>query len=163
MKVKRLNRCRISIDIIKVNLKIKLKDCEIRNDLFWVKERIYMLVKEKVYFAIIEHVHGSSLENHAKKEIIYDRVHRYYYWFKMTNIVAQYIKICHACKRNKPYHDFKYKLLKPLSMSKRYFQNISINFIMSFFKCKRNKRIYKNVIIVVNKFSKKRNSYYWTS
>ena len=42
MKTKRLEKRKISINITKAKIKLKLKRCEIRDDLFWMKERIYV-------------------------------------------------------------------------------------------------------------------------
>ena len=47
-------------------------------------------------------------------------------------------------------------LFKFLSISKRYFQNISINFIILLSICKRHEKNYEHIIIVVNKSSKKK-------
>ena len=156
MEAKRLGRRRIPIDITRTGLKIELGDCEIRNDLFYVKGRIYVPAKEEVYTAIIEHIHGSPPGGHAGREITYDRVHRYYYWPRMTSTVAQYVKACHDCKRNKPYHDPKHGLLKPLPVPERYFQDISVDFIVSLPRCKRNGRVYENIMVVVDRLSKKK-------
>ena len=156
MKVKRFDHRKISIDLVRKELKLKLKNCEIKENLLWVKDRIYVLEKKSLYTNIIKQTHESLLESHAKRGAIYEKVNRHYYWFKMINIVAQYIKACHACKRTKIYRDDKHELLRSLSISKRYFQNISMNFIISLLVCKRYDKSYEHIMIVVNKLFKKR-------
>ena len=156
MKVKRFDYQKILIDLIRKKLKLKLKNCEIKENLLWVKNRIYVLEKKSFYANIMKQTHESLLENHTNRDAIYDKVNRHYYWFKMINIVAQYIKVCHACKRTKIYRDDKHELLKFLSISKRYFQNISMNFIISLLVCKRYHKTYEHIMIVVNKLFKKR-------
>ena len=156
MKVKRFDHRKISIDLIRKELKLKLKDYEIKENFLWMKDRIYVLEKKSFYVNIIKQTHESLLENHVKRDATYDKVNRHYYWFKMINIVAQYIKVCHACKRTKIYRDDKHELLKFLSISKRYFQNISMNFIISLLVCKRYDKSYEHIMIVVNKLFKKR-------
>ena len=74
----------------------------------------------------------------------------------MIYIVAQYIKTYHPCKKTKVYRNDKHNLLKFLSISKRYFQNILIYFIISLFVCKRYDKFYEHIMIVVNKFFKKK-------
>ena len=74
----------------------------------------------------------------------------------MINIVAQYIKTCHVCKRTKIYRDDEHKLLRFLLILKRYFQNISMNFIISLLVCKRYDKSYEHIMIVVNKLFKKK-------
>ena len=70
--------------------------------------------------------------------------------------VQQYIKACHACKKTKHYRDAKQKLLNSLSISKNYFQNISIDFITFLSICKRHELNYEHIMIVVNKLFKKK-------
>ena len=57
MKIKKFERRKISINITKAKIKLKLKRCEIRDDLFWVKKRIYVFQNEKVYAALIKQMH----------------------------------------------------------------------------------------------------------
>ena len=70
--------------------------------------------------------------------------------------IQQYIKTCHACKRIKHYRDAKQKLFNFLSISKNYFQNISIDFITSLSICKRHELNYEHIMIVINKLFKKK-------
>ena len=156
MKAKRSNQRKISIDLVRKELKLELNDCEIKEIFFWVKNRIYVLEKKPLYANFIKQTHESLLESHAKRDAIYDKVNKHYYWFRIINIVAQYIKTCHVCKRTKIYRDDKHKLLKFLSISKRYFQNISMNFIISLLVCKRYDKSYEHIMIVVNKLFKKK-------
>ena len=79
MKVKRLRKRRVLINITKAKIKLKLKRCEIRNDLFWVKEKIYVLQNEKIYFALIKQIHDSQIKKHVNRKIIYNRIARWYY------------------------------------------------------------------------------------
>ena len=60
------------------------------------------------------------------------------------------------CKRIKAFRKNKHELLKSLFISKRYFIDISMNFIVALLVCKRNERNYKYIMIVVNRLSKKK-------
>ena len=73
----------------------------------------------------------------------------------MTKTIIKYVKNCHICKKIKHYRKNKQKLFKSLSIFERYFQNISIDFIISLFKCMRNDKIYKHIMIIMNRFNKK--------
>ena len=123
---------------------------------FWIKNRIYVLEKKLFYANIIKQTHESLLESYAKRGAIYNKVNKHYYWSQMINIVTQYIKACHVCKRTKIYRDDKHELLRSLLISKRYFQNISMNFITSLLVCKRYDKFYEHIMIVVNKLFKKK-------
>ena len=120
MKAKRENFKRISFDIIKNEIKFEFENCEIKKNLFWVKNKLYVSTNKSFHATLIKHIHESSFENYAKKVVTYDKVNTHYYWFKMTNIITQYVKTCHSCKRIKTYREKKHDLLKSLSISKKY-------------------------------------------
>ena len=80
IEVKRLEFRRIFVDIIKTKIRLKLDDCEIRNnDLLWVKNRLYVLENEKLHKIILKQFHDVSISDHANRAIIYDRLSIYYY------------------------------------------------------------------------------------
>ena len=137
-------------------MKLKLDKCEIRDDFFWIKNRIYVSQNEKIYSTLIKLIHDSFVKKHVEKKITYNRVVRYYYWFKMTHIIDQYVKIYHFCKRTKIYRNAKQKLLNSLSISKKYFQNISMNFIVELSKCVRNEKTYEHIMMIIDKLFKKK-------
>ena len=156
MKSKRNELRRISINIIKIEVRLKLNDCEIRDDLFWMKNKLYVFQDDDVFVVILKQIHESSFEKHANKIIIYDRVFTHYFWSRMTDTIARYVKSCHQCRRIKAYREDKQELLKSLSISNRYFQDISIDFITFLSICKRHDRNYEHIMIIVDKFFKKK-------
>ena len=123
---------------------------------FWIKNKIYVSQNEKLYFVLIKLNHDFTMKNHANKKITYNRITRHYYWFKMTHTINRYVKICHQCKRTKTYRDAKQNFLNSLFISKKYFQNISMNFIMKLSKCVKNERIFEHIMIIMNKLFKKK-------
>ena len=161
MKIKRLNKKRVFLNITKIEVKLKLVRCEIRDNFFWIKNKIYVSQNEKLYFVLIKLSHDFTMKNHANKKITYNRITRHYYWSKMTHTINRYVKICHQYKRTKTYRDAKQKLLNSLFISKKYFQNISMNFIMKLSKCVKNERIFEHIMIIMNKFFKKKSSSFW--
>ena len=74
----------------------------------------------------------------------------------MTKDVARYVKACLACRRIKAYRDGKHGLLKPLPLPKRYFQDISVDFIVELFVCILNGRKYQHIMVIVDRLSKKK-------
>ena len=121
MKSKRERLRRISSNIIKIEVRLELDDCEIKNELFWIKSRLYVFHDDDVFAIIFKQIHESSSKEHVDRAIIYDRVSIHYFWSRMTDIVARYVKNCHQCRRIKTYREDKQELLKSLSISKRYF------------------------------------------
>ena len=72
----------------------------------------------------------------------------------MIAFVIKYLKFCYFCRRNKVYRKIKQKLFKSLFISNRYFKNIIVNFIIFLFICTRNKKHYKHIIIIIDRFFK---------
>ena len=72
----------------------------------------------------------------------------------MIAFVIKYLKFCYFCRRNKVYRKIKQKLFKLLFIFDCYFKNIIVNFIIFLFICTRNKKHYKNIMIIINRFFK---------
>ena len=156
MEAKREDLKRIPMNIIKEGVRLELEDCEIREDLFWIKDKLYVSSNESLHAALIIHIHESPFGDHAGRAVTYDRVSTHYYWPRMTNTIAQYVKACHSCKRIKAYREGKHGLLKSLPIPKRYWQDISVDFITPLLACVRNGRRFRHVMVVVDKLFKKR-------
>ena len=156
MNVKRIDKRKIFSAFYKKNIKLKLNHCKIQNDLFWIKNRMYVSANEVLQIDIIKITHESKSIDHAERSTTYNKINRHCYWFKMYASIQQYIKTCHACKRIKHYRDAKQELFNSLSISKNYFQNISIDFIIFLLICKRHELNYEHIMIVVNKLFKKK-------
>ena len=157
IEVKRQELRRISADIIKTEIRLKFDDCEIRkNDLLWIKNRLYVLEDEELHRVILKQFHDASISDHADRAITYDRLSTHYYWSRMLHTVFRYVKSCTQCKRIKAYRQGKQGLLKSLPIPERYFQNISVDFITSLSTCTRYDRAYKHIMVVVDRLSKKK-------
>ena len=73
----------------------------------------------------------------------------------MTDTVQRYIRNYYIYKRIKAYREIKAGLLKPLLIPDRYWKDIIINFIISLSKYRRYRRVYKYIIVIVDRLSKK--------
>ena len=68
----------------------------------------------------------------------------------MFNNIHQYIQNCNVCERTKPWWDMKQRFLKPLSISDRIWQKISMNFIVALSESEG----YLNIMIITDRLSK---------
>ena len=129
------------------------------------KKKIYVSQNEKIYFALIKQIYDFQIKNHVEKKVTYNRITRWYYWSKMTHIIDRYVKTCHLCRRIKIYRENKQKLLNSFLIFEKYFQNISIDFIIKLLKCVKHEKTYEHIMIVMNKFFKKKSWFWihWTS
>ena len=156
MEAKRLGKRRVPVEVTRAGVKLELGRCEIQDGLLLIKGRIYIPQDEEVYSALIKQVHDSTVGGHAGREITYSRIARWYYWPRMTHTVDQYVKACHLCRRTKPYREAKQGLLNPLPIPERYFQDISVDFIVGLPRCLRHGRSYEHIMVVVDRLSKKK-------
>ena len=156
MDAKRQGRRRTPVAATRAGVKLELGSCEIKDDLFWVKDRVYVSQNEDVHDALIKSFHDSRVGGHAGREVTYSRIHRWYYWPKMTHTIDRYVKACLSCRRTKSYREAKKGLLNPLPIPERYFQDISVDFIVGLPKCTRRGRIYEHIMVVVDRLSKKK-------
>ena len=154
MKAKRNNNRKISIKLIKKKVRLKLNDCEIKHEFFWVKKRLHMFWKKLLQIDIIKHIYKSLQKNYVERNIIFTRFNIYYYWQNIIVFVIKYLKFCYFCRRNKAYREIKHKLFKLLFISDRYFKKIIVNFIIFLFTCTRNDKHYKHIIIIIDRFFK---------
>ena len=155
MAAKTPGQPRILHDLIKEGVRLELGDCKIHGQMLYIGSRLYVPDKPKLKTNIIKNIQESLPGGHAGRSSTYDRVSSHYYWPRMTDTVARYVKSCHACKRSKAYRDGKHGLLKPLPIPDRYWQDISVNFITPLPICNRFGRKYEH-IMVVDRLSKKK-------
>ncbi|KAI1665643.1 Chromo domain containing protein [Pyrenophora tritici-repentis] len=118
-------------------IRLELSDCLIHDRVFYVKKKVYIPESGTLRTRIIERVHRSYCGGYSGKH-------------------AQYVKNCLACWRSKSYRDGKHGLLHPLPIPKRYWSSISIDYITHLPPCTDNGRTYTNVLVIVNRLSKKK-------
>ena len=111
---------RISQDLIKNDLRLELEDCQLEDDLLYVRKRLYVPNIDELKTRIVKFIHDSSSRGHAERAATYNRVNTHYYWLEITNTVSRFVSNCYVCKRFKSYREGKHGLLKSLSMSERY-------------------------------------------
>ena len=123
-----------------------------------MKTRLYVPPNKDntLYTSIIKEVYTSLPGGHAGRSSTYDRLSRWYYWPRMTDMVARFIRSCNICKRSKSYREGKQGLLQPLPIPDRYWTDISINFITPPPVSLRYGRKYQHIMVVVDCLSKKK-------
>ena len=132
-----------------VNLKIQLSDCQVdgqgqlrHRGKVWVpgapfttdeerKNADYELQRMDILRTkIIQRCHDSSISGHPGREGTISIVGRDYYWPLLSQHVRRFCRNCDVCGRSKVWRDLKNGLLKPLPVPDRFYQEISIDFII---------------------------------
>lgn len=137
-------------------LKLELADCQIHQNLLYVNNRLFVPDVPELRTRIIREIHETPPGGHAGRSSTYSRLSTHYYWPRMTDSVARYVKSCYDCLRSKSYREGKHGLLKPLPVPDRYWHDISIDFITHLPLCQRYGRSYEHIMVVVDRLSKKK-------
>jgi hypothetical protein len=137
-------------------VRIELADCTIQDGLLYINHRIYVPNVNDVRTKILEQSHRTFCGGHTGKHESYSRLSRWYYWPRMTTDIAQYVRNCLVCKRTKSYRDGKHGLLHPLPIPHKYWSSISMDYITHLPPCKHNGQIYTNILVIVDRLSKKK-------
>ena len=83
-------------------------------------------------------------------------VWRHYYWSGMKEMIQQFIRNCHVCKRAKAARDTYHGLLQPLPVPEQAWTDITINFVVGLPRCKAYRQIYDAIPMVIDWLSKER-------
>ena len=75
--------------------------------MLYVGPRLYIPDDPELKTKIIKFIYESLPGGYTGRSLTYNRVSFYYYWLRMTDTVARYIKSCHAYKRSKSYKEGK--------------------------------------------------------
>ena len=79
---------------------------------------------------IIQRCHDSPISGHPGREGTMYIVGRSYYWPLMSYHIRRFCRNCDACGRNKVWRDQKHGLLQPLPVPDRFYQEISMDFMV---------------------------------
>lgn len=154
---KKSKKRKIFVDIVqKEKIKLILKDCCLVDNILYIKHYIYKLSNKKFRIYVVKDIYNNLSKDYVNCFLIYKKVSKYYYWFKITNITAQYIYSCYIYKRTKSYKQKKQNLLKSLLISNCYWHIIIVYFIISLFICLQHNRSYQYIIVVIDCLLKKK-------
>lgn len=137
-------------------LRIELGDCVVRNHILYVKDRVYVPQSGDLRTRVIKANHASLCGGHGGKHATYSKLQRWYYWPRMTTDVAQYTRNCAVCRRTKSYRQGKHGLLHPLPIPHRYWSSISMDFITHLPACHHNGQTFTNILVIVDRLTKKK-------
>jgi hypothetical protein len=79
---------------------------------------------------VIQRCHNLTMTSHPGREGTASIVGRDYYWPLQTLHIRRFCRNCDACGRNKVWRELKHELLQPLLVPDRFFQEISMDFMV---------------------------------
>ena len=132
-----------------------LVKCSETDDQIWYQDHLYLPEIEDICLCVIHEAHNSSVTGHLSWHKTYDLVAHHYWWLKMIEMVWWFVCNCHACLWNKTSQDKYHDLLKLLTVLKRQWAHIFMNFIIELPPSKvTDDNVYQNVLVVVNHLTK---------
>jgi hypothetical protein len=137
-------------------LRLELGDCTLVDGALYVRGKVYVPDFEDLRVKVIDLTHRSLCGGHGGKHESYSKISRWYYWPNMTQDIAQYVRACTTCRRIKPYREGKQGLLHPLPIPDRYWTDISMDYITHLPPCTDNGRTYTDILVIVDRLSKKK-------
>ena len=63
---------KLSLDIVKNNVKFESKNCKIHEDLLYINNKLYILNVLNFRIKIIKNIYNISFDEHANKSFIYN-------------------------------------------------------------------------------------------
>ncbi|GIZ39392.1 hypothetical protein CKM354_000277800 [Cercospora kikuchii] len=108
---------------------IQLAQCELREDLLFYRNRLYVPNNEELYDQVLRLCHETPAAGHPGRARTYQIVSRDYYWPGMSAYIRRWVQNCHVCSRIKPSRQRNRGLLQPLPTPDRAWDSISMDFI----------------------------------
>ena len=117
-------------------------------------ERLYILDDEVVREEIVSKNHDDSLIEHFDVEKTLKLIQRKYFWLDCAKQTIAYVQTCDVCQRIKASRHKSYDELTSLSISKKSWKKIIMNFVIDLSSSKRKEVVYDSILIVVNRYIK---------
>ena len=147
---------KLSNVLLKKKIKVSMKDIKVQKKRIYHKKRLWISNSEKFQLHLFKKHHDSSMQKYSGYKAMYANMSENYYWINMKKTCRRYAINCSICRRAKAYNTQKQKLLISLLVFESKWIVLSMNFVMNLSKCRRRNRIYENILVIVNRLTKKR-------
>lgn len=114
------------------------------------KDRLVIRAGTNLRTQLLVSFHDSAMGGHSRERATYQRLKQLFYWPGMKAAVAQFVKACPVCQKNKTEHQMPAGLLQPLPLPDLAWSYITMDFVEGLPKSEG-----KDVIwVIVDRFSK---------
>lgn len=142
--------------LIKDGMKLAMSDVSIIKDRIYVRGRLWIPDFEELQLHLFKEHHDPPMQGHPGYRAMYSKMAENYYWLNMKEACRRYATNCSICRRSKAYNTQKQGLLAPLPIPERKWIDLSLDFVVNLPKCRRRNRIYENILMVVDRLTKRR-------
>ncbi|KAJ9546382.1 hypothetical protein OSB04_018925 [Centaurea solstitialis] len=105
------------------------KGFEVQQDLLLYKGRLVIPRTSKIIPLIFDEFHGSPIGGHAGEDRTYQIIAAELFWMGMRKDIADLVKKCEICQRNKSLSGSPAGLLQPLALPNKVWDEVSMDFI----------------------------------
>jgi hypothetical protein len=99
---------------------------------------------------ILKECHDGPLAGHGGAKRTTTLLKKSYYWPNLKDSAKEYVKTCLTCQQNRTLNKKQAGLLQPLPISKRSWESVSMDFMVSLSPS----RGFDAIMVVVDRFSK---------
>ncbi len=114
-------------------------------------ERHWVLSSESLCTKLIQYTHDSTMTEHSKRDVTDALLSWQFFWPEMLQDVCTFCQNCNKCHMNNSWKDRQQGFLKPLSVLKRIWQKIFIDFVVDL----PSSEGCMNLLIITDCFSKR--------
>ena len=108
---------------------IPLQNCSVKQGALYKNDALWVPEDERLLARLIGEVHDPPASGHPGVHRTMDLLLRHYYWPRMRDAVARFVRNCHSCQRSKAPRDKYNGLLHPLPIPEQRWKDISMDFI----------------------------------
>jgi hypothetical protein len=130
---------------------VPLSECEIRDDRFYFRNRLYVPGRE-LQTLLIQTAHDSVEGGHPGKNSLFELLSRDYWWRSLHYDVKMFVRACSNCSRNNTSRLRYQGALKPLPLPIQRWRDISVDFVGPLPEIDG----YNCIMVVVDRLSKER-------
>jgi hypothetical protein len=157
-KVKTINQKNTTCITIRNAIRVKkkffdeilLKKFESIENILFFKKKLWVFESNQLKLDIIRKIHDQSTFEHSDIRSTCKYLQKWYYWSQMKQSVERYVKNCHICRRFKSSRNKYSELLNSLSISKRSWMNITMNFVIELLENKD----FNVILMIINRLTK---------
>ncbi len=136
--------------------KISLVEYEEHENHLYFQKRRYVVNFNKLRLCIIQLAHDNVVNDHSERVKSYELISQVYWWFNIYKYVQRFVWNCHVCTRFKLFRQWTQEWLCSLSIFKRRWCDIFMNYVDSLSLNIFMNITYKYVLVFVNHFIKMR-------
>ena len=128
-------------------------NCIIKNEFLYKADRLWVFNFDHLRLNVIRQIHDQIAIEHFDYARTFRLISQCYYWSRMNRVIKKYVKNCYSCRRAKVSRNKYNEKLNFLFILKKNWKNITLNFVVEFFRYFDR---YNVILMIINRLSKKR-------